>query len=286
MSVLSNQAVKTYRYLRVGMATLIFMLFAAIIIERIEVERCFQTSVSAYYYTPVHPIFVSALVSLGVCMVVIKGNSELEDILLNVGGMLAPIVAFVPTPSPGRCRSVPMTLRDTSSEIANNVVALIAAGIVGVLIMVWIAIKERNAGTGDPWDASHVIGLLVAAGILTVGIVWFVRDRTTFDARAHYWAAGALFVSIVVVVFTNARGYAAKRASASESASIFANRYAAIAGSMIVSVVGIILWKVFVGWDHALLVAEAALIGLFAVFWMLQTWELWNEGLREGAEDS
>ena len=39
------------------------------------------------------------------------------------------------------------------------------------------------------------------------------------------------------------------------------------------------------GWqgvEHWLLVIEASLIGCFAVFWGVQTWELWNQGLRTG----
>jgi hypothetical protein len=33
-------------------------------------------------------------------------------------------------------------------------------------------------------------------------------------------------------------------------------------------------------WDHAVLWIEGVLITLFAIFWILQTKELWGEGIR------
>jgi hypothetical protein len=38
------------------------------------------------------------------------------------------------------------------------------------------------------------------------------------------------------------------------------------------------LWAL--GWEHWILGIEAALIALFAMFWVIQTKELWREGLR------
>jgi hypothetical protein len=34
-------------------------------------------------------------------------------------------------------------------------------------------------------------------------------------------------------------------------------------------------------WTYALLVVEILLITLFAAFWVIQTRELWNQGLRD-----
>jgi hypothetical protein len=49
----------------------------------------------------VRAVCVGALVAQGVGMVVLEPDNQLEDIFLNVAGVLAPVVAFVPTPDAG-----------------------------------------------------------------------------------------------------------------------------------------------------------------------------------------
>ena len=75
--------------------------------------RCWQHSISAYYYTPVQLFLVGALVAIGISLIALKGSIELEDAVLNFAGILAPVVALVPTPNVGRCGSV---LTDTTNR--------------------------------------------------------------------------------------------------------------------------------------------------------------------------
>lgn len=49
---------------------------------------------------------------------------------------------------------------------------------------------------------------------------------------------------------------------------------------MVVSAVAIIALHAATLWQHWLFVLEATLIILFAAFWVVQTVELWDEGLR------
>jgi hypothetical protein len=58
-------------------------------------------SISDHSWTPVRAVFVGALVALGVGMVVLEPDNELEDIFLNAGGRAATVVAFVDTPDAG-----------------------------------------------------------------------------------------------------------------------------------------------------------------------------------------
>ncbi|WP_130388544.1 hypothetical protein [Kribbella sp. VKM Ac-2569] len=81
MTVPGGYSIKTYRYLRMAMPAMIVLLAAALVIEWAKTDpHCLQTSISAYYYTPVRAIFVGSLITIGVCMVVLKGNTEPEDI--------------------------------------------------------------------------------------------------------------------------------------------------------------------------------------------------------------
>ena len=103
-------ALKTYRYLRLGMLAATAALAYSIVEEaRKPGVGCFLGSISGYYYTPVHSVFVGVMVLIGVMLLVIKGRTVIEDACLSLAGMMAPIVAFIPTSDDveGVCR-VPM----------------------------------------------------------------------------------------------------------------------------------------------------------------------------------
>src|SRR4051794_17448483 len=88
---LAAYAVKSYRYLRLSIVLVILGLLCSVFVERAHTS-CWEESISAYYYTPTHSMFVGALVALGVSLIAIRGNTDIEDALLNVAGVLAPIV--------------------------------------------------------------------------------------------------------------------------------------------------------------------------------------------------
>ena len=279
----AGYSIKTYRYLRMAMVAMVVLLGASLVIEWWKTDpHCLQTSISAYYYTPVQAIFVGGLIAIGVCMVVLKGNTEREDILLNVAGMLAPAVALVPTPGPGDCRSVPMVLGDTAANIANNMLALFVVGAPCLLVTAvfvlraWLSRADRNP--------MYLLGLGVALAIFAGGIVWFFVDRAGFTENAHYAAAVVMFVCIVAVVVLNAKQFRRKEQPA-DARRAPANRYSLIALGMVVVPLVLFAWKQLFGWEHAVLWIEGVLISLFAIFWLIQTQELWNEGLREGGQE-
>ena len=275
MPELNGYSVKTYRYLRLAMVTLLLLLAAAVLIEWFHTDPgCFQTSISAYYYTPAQAIFVGTLISVGVCMVVLKGSTEWEDILLNVGGMLAPVVALVPTPNKGRCFSVVGAQPDIPANVANNIPAIFVAGVVGLVITFLIGQRD---GAHEP---KHLIGMGVAAVVLVGGFVWFLAARDEFIAHAHYGAAFPLFGCIVGVVLINARGYGA-RSGTTDMTRVFRNRYTLIAVLMVLLPAAMWMLSLTVEWDHLVLWVEATLLVLFAAFWVIQTRELWTEGVRE-----
>jgi hypothetical protein len=267
---LNDSAIKTYRYLRLAMVNVIFLLALSIAVEWWKTgRRCFQTSISAYYYTPVQAVFVGALIAIGVCMFAIKGNTRWEDVLLNVGGMLAPAVAFVPTPGIGQCRSVQAGVPDSSANIANNMTALFIAGFAGLALGVSFLIREKQP-LGPSW-----IGSGVTFVILVGGFIWFLAGRHSFTKAAHYTAAFMLFGCVIAVVVINAR----------RSGSIRHTRlYRVIAGAMLAALVIMLPLKWIADWDHAILWLEGTLIVLFAAFWIGQTNELWDVGLRKSPD--
>lgn len=275
--VLSLDAVKTYRYLRLAMIGLVVLLGSSVGLEWWATgRRCLQESLSAYFYTPAQGAFVGSLVAIGVCLIVIKGNTEWEDLLLNIAGMLAPLVAFVPTSHEGRCRSVIEPVGDTSADVANNVGALLIVGVAGMALTIVIARRAQRAG---PWRPESTVGVAIALVLLAIAGVGYLFARDLFIANAHYAAAVTLFVCIVAVVILNATRFGRMHANGPTTRPAdFANRYAIIAVLMVIVPVGMLLWRQIFGWDHAVLWIEATEIGLFAIFWMIQTVELWDEG--------
>ncbi|KRE62852.1 hypothetical protein [Nostocoides sp. Soil756] len=275
-------AVKTYRYLRLALVALVILLFTAVALEWSATgARCVQGSISAYYYTPVQPVLVGVLVTMGVCLVALKGNTEVEDVLLNVAGMLAPGVAFVPTTEAGTCRSVPLATTDVPARVADTMQALFVTGaLIGVAVVV-IARREAGAGGLGRWDR---LGPLGTALLLGGGAVWFYVARTSFLEHAHGFAAVPMFVCIVGVVWLNGHDVrSSMRAGVAPArAGRYVATYRALSTLMLVSLVVTVLVSLATGSSELVLWVEVVLIVLFAVFWLVQTTELWDRGLRRG----
>lgn len=273
-------AVKTYRYLRISMVGAVVLLGVSILIERSNVD-CWQTSVSAYYYTPVRAIFVGMLMAIGLCLIVIKGSTAWEDATLNAAGMLAPIVAVVPTTDVGECWSQspgPLPVDDDGNlaswvvaNIDNNITALLVTGIAGLLVAAVIAsIATSNLkAVAEVGDVGMRLGLLAAMVFLLVGAGLFVV-WDDFDTRAHGIAAVLMFFFLALAVGGNAwqrRGDPAPR--------VYFWLYASIAAAMLIAPA--IMFPLGSSWRHMVLVLEATEITLFAVFWLVQTKEHWRE---------
>ena len=66
-----SAVLNTYRYLRLAMIAVVVMLFVAVGAQR-AAATCWQTSISAYYFTAAHSVFVAALCAIGACLIVYK----------------------------------------------------------------------------------------------------------------------------------------------------------------------------------------------------------------------
>jgi hypothetical protein len=278
--VADTAAITTYRYLRLSMVGVVLLLAIAIAIERSQVD-CWQTSVSAYYYTPVRAIFVGGLMAIALSLIVIKGSTSWEDATLNAAGMLAPIVAVVPTSDVGTCWSAaprPLPVDDDGTlatwvvaNIDNNITALLVTGIVGLIVAAIIAtIATRNLRAIAEVGAVQMrLGLLGAMAFLIGGAVTFVL-WDDFDTRAHGLAAATMFFFLAIAVAQNA--WQRRRDPGPRT---YFWLYAAISTSMVTAAA--VMFPLGSGWDHMVLVLEATQIVLFAAFWLVQTKEHWHE---------
>ncbi|MBN1094385.1 hypothetical protein JKP75_18655 [Blastococcus sp. TML/M2B] len=272
-------AVKTYRYLRLAMVAVVVGLGVAVVHEVLRVEgTCWQTSLSGYYYTPVQNVLVGALVAIGLCLVALKGSTDVEDVLLNVAGVCAPFVAVVPIAEPGSCGVVTDGL-NRNLNVANNVTAVLAVVGIALATLAVLWMRNRSRTTEEP-PPTRIELLGYAGSVLLFGAAAgvFALRAEAFDRYGHAVAAITMFVLVVADVAVNAvnlhRGRRGTHAPVRRM-----NRYAWIVLGMVgfaaaSGVLGLL------GVEHWLLVLEAGLIGCFGVFWGLQTVELWNQGLR------
>lgn len=272
---------KTYRYLRVGMVLLMVMLGVSIIVDRVDGPAGqFQTSISDYYYTPVQSVLVGSLVAVGACLIIMRAERDVEDIFLNLAGMFAPLVAFVPIDREGVTDGV-LSSASAAAFVDNNVKTLVITGAIALAVAVAVLARSwpQLDDTGE--RVRRILGLVAAGGIVLGTWLWYDLAPDSFQgtgayvAGGHFTAAIALFVCMGVVVLCNALPPTLQPYSAI---------YAGIVALMVLNGIVAVLFGFGVGpfdWRYWLLAVETAGVVLFVVFWLVQTVELGRVQLKD-----
>ena len=305
-----GMALRTYRFLRFGVIGVIVALAASIIQESVH-SGCLQGSISAYYYTPARSIFVGALVVIGFVMIALWGKSSYEDGFLNLAGLLAPVVAFVPTTetddihkcslvtsSGGKVGSdaVEQKIVDTASQgaVDNNMLAYLV--VVGLVLAV-IAIRGWVVRSNDPLivmsPRAFWMPLGAASTLWLAGTLIYLFKRTTWMYHhTHKPAAILLFVCIIAAViaigFYKRDGNSELGDEPSETWAHFYWWLAAVmsVGAGLVLLLCLVLLSHWEWWPkHWVFMLEAWMIGGLAVFWIAQTIDRWNDGAPPKTED-
>ncbi|MGI9597163.1 MAG: hypothetical protein ACR2QK_13445, partial [Acidimicrobiales bacterium] len=292
----------SYRYLRLGLVVATLALGVSLFVEIVNIG-CLHGSVSAFYYTPVHAIFIGVLFVIGVTLVALLGRDPVEDMFFNFAGFLAPVVALVPTKRPDDLCGPDdrhLTLPN-DALVANNVLSLFIASAVALFVAFILARRsEGKPGISTAVEAikdaprSTKVGLTLSAVVLIAGVVWYWAGKESFQRRAHGTAAVLMFVAIWFVVFINANYGGVlggirtgiyqllgamddlpSHADDSKHVQFYRVWYRVLGLVMFAAgIVGGI--AVFLGVRHAVFWLEVAQIVPFAVFWALQTGERWD----------
>ena len=270
-----TNVLNTYRYLRMGLVALAAMLLVSIVIQ-IGRHSCYQSSISAYFYTPSHAVFVAALAAIGTCLIIYQGDGTTEDVLLNFTGFAAYVVAFVPTSVDTSCAgSVGVDASVTRSSVTNAVPTLAGVAVVAVIIA---AVVNRGTFRWSKWSAWARTWFVATTAMMLAGLGWLIVDVHTFVEHAHLVAAGSLFVSLGLVVVTNYYAHRKICEADAKQPTFASNPYAVLAASMVatglVSIGGL---SGAHGWHHRLFWIELAIIGEFMAFWAIESKLLWND---------
>lgn len=291
-----DHMVNSYRYLRLALVVVTVTLGISLVLE-IVAARCYQGSISALYYTPVHSIFIGVLFVIGVSLVALIGRDRVEDLFFNLAGFLAPVVALVPTARPtDLCgpEERHLGLADTTLLVTNNAWSLFLGFLAALLVAVWLA-SQPNSRREQLRQISRAtwVGIGLSLLVLVIGLVWFLNWRDNFGRRAHGTAAALMFVAIWLAVLVNAdfdrlrpivdlpyRWLQETRPTfppGSRHETFYRPRYKVIA--LFMALAGIVLGiGVAAGVSHAVFWLEVAEIVPFAYFWALQTGEGWSTG--------
>jgi FtsH-binding integral membrane protein len=281
-------AAKTYNYLRLGMLVAVAALAYSIVEEyRQPGAHCFLGSISGYYYTPVRPIFIGAMVAIGFALIVIKGRTFLEDVSLTLAGIMAPIVAFIPTSDDpkGVCRREMLDIGhyqpgpDVGSpfvpaSINNNLHAFVFAGYVAVaLLLIVFLIRRRLPDSKSEYTRGFWISV---AGGLVLAITGSILLRWAYSwvLDGHARAALLMFAFLAVAAITNSVLGFRRR----DTNKVYAWTYGIVGAFMIVSGVLFVVQRhnrSSLG-GHLVLSIEFVEISLFVIFWVAQTLERWG----------
>ncbi len=279
---------ETYRTLRLGMVAGGLLLGIGVIGYIISVGMRIPPSVSATFYTPIQTIFTGTLILVGLALVTVKGRPGWENTLLDVAGVLIPMVAFVPTPiqdascEPVGKDCVPQSLVEA---VGLNVGAYLA---LGLLALGYLWARRLLEGQSEEWDAPTTTGVGVVTSVWVLITASFFLARPQFLQFAHYASAISFFVILGVVVFINASYTAPVDPAINKPASWYRGWYRVIAWLMVVfALFGVVVFLVtgtqnFVYTETSqpfpvIFWVEVVLLALFILYWVLQTIELWNQ---------
>lgn len=275
MRLRTTSTQRTYRYVRIALVGVVVFLGVGVGAQ-IALGGPLG-SVSAAYYTPARNVFVGALCAVSLALIALSGRS-LEQALLDLAAVLAPVIAFVPTPLvAGAVPGVDPGCPDESAcvpasalpDIAVGMLTLSVVGALAVAGALVLGVLQRTL-TPAAGIALGAAGVLVAAGT-----TWWAISPDTFVAGAHY-AATLGFFALIAAVST----IAALRPSARDGRHrrLLRVLYAVIAAGIVgvLLVLAVLVFRPDAG-TPAVFVGESIALSLFAIFWVVQTVELWGE---------
>jgi len=268
----STSLERTYRYLRIGVAGAVVVIFTAVGVAAASVG--WLTSVSDYYYTSARDAFVGALVAVALALVALSGRGA-ERFLLDAAAVFAPLIAVVPTTVvPGSIPGVEVACDGRcfpsgyEADAATGVTTyLIVGGLTVLVALLLVALRQTSL-------ASIAASLVFTVAVLVAVALTWSFARGLFLDQGHFIVTVAFFGLFAAVTIRNA--FPRREAPPPP---VFRVIYTAIAVGLALLLV---LYVVLLPQADAtgvpvVLITEAAALVLFFAFWVVQGIEKWRD---------
>ncbi len=248
MSPPTTSLQRTYRYLRLTLVGAVVAIFTAVAVAASDVG--WLPSLSDYYYSPARTTFTGALLVAAAVLLALSGRGP-ERALLDACAVLAPLIALIPTP-----HIPPAALPDVTNGITTYLVITTLALIVAVTLTL----------TGDiPVAAVAASGSVAALVILTLGLAWMLAPHAVLT-HGHVIATVAFFAVFGAVAILHA--FPRTTAPPPRALRVIYTGIAALLGLVLIA---------YLTTSNVALLAESVALALFAVFWIVQSIEKWND---------
>ena len=264
---------RTYRYVRIAIAAPVVLLLVAVAIQSASDPSGWhvEDSISAYVHTGAREVFVGSLVAVSLALLAISGRG-LERALLDVAAMLAPIIAFVPTPRIGT---------DPTAAVNTSIASYVIVGV--ILCVVALVVASRDQGEWHVPEVGTRISVGIAFAVLvTVALVNALAQRWLID-HLHLTAAVLFFACFAAVAALGAVPLKWRRVQ-TNGANDPTRGQRIVYAITAAGIVAVIVWLACCVFPRPpedrgilVLVGEFIALVLFVVFWLVQSAQKWDE---------
>jgi hypothetical protein len=306
---------QSHRYLRLSLAIVVFALFIGVGVEAAGDGWSLLPSISHYFYTPAHNVFVASLVAASLALVALAGR-DLETLILDIAAVFAPLIALIPTGidtnTLERITGRPATPVSSPCDpdgncipaefvgpISNGVATYLLVLVVVVILTLALRVKtvvalitgwtelavRRRVWTLFAVFTAPLSALVVAAWLRQVSVVeGSFPFNGLFGLSVHFTVTILFFTCFTVVPVINAVKYFVSRRRGEQpndgEAEIKKRHlvvYIAVPAAMIIDI-GWLIWIVHSDAEGSwVLLGEVVALALFAVFWVVQTLQRWGD---------
>lgn len=308
---------QSHRFIRLSLAMIVVALFVGVGVQIVMSGGQWLPSISHYFYTPAHNVFVASLVAASLALVVLTGR-DVETIFLDIAAIFAPLIALVPTgitavmlPSITGDNDVSMGPCSTDgncipteylNSIYNDVWTYSIIVVIVVILTIvlrrktfWKLWKAEKPGNrhGRAWllfstFAAPFIAIVVVVVLLLATFVEPMNTNFPFNpwlVLSVHFAATILFfgtfTAVPIASFLRYRAIKLKRAEPEFDELVIkpwqANVYQIVPVLMIVNIFALLVVLYLKPPGPWVLVSEALALTLFAGFWVVQTIERWEQ---------
>lgn len=262
---------RTYRYLRMGIAGSVAVIFIAVLQATASVG--WLPALSDYFYTPARTAFTGALIAVALGLFAISGRGG-DRVLIDAAALFAPLIALIPTTVvPGTLPDVAATCTarcfppEYTADAANGVITYLLVAALGAVVAWALAATGQVSVTGTALSIA-----ITSAVLILLATMWTLAPEIVLE-HGHFVATIAFFVLFAAVALR-----AAFPRVDTPPAPPFRAAYIAIAAGLVFVMLA---YAVLLPQDDGdglpiVLIAESAALLLFLAFWVVESIEKWD----------